>query len=199
MFVAPTSYFGSIAYFIELAQHSEIQIEAFEHFPKQTYRNRCEVNTANGIIALTIPVKKEHGSKTPIHQIQILEKDDWRMKHWRAIRSAYESSPYFDYYGSEVKELIFQNESNLLKFNNYIIEKILNWLDIDINLTFTDEFKLVENEFIRTICNKNTHPEFLKAPYYQVFPSDKSFHNSLSILDVVFCEGPLTRNLIIQG
>lgn len=197
MFFAPTAYFGSIAYFRELAKHPEIQIEAFEHFPKQTYRNRCEINSANGIIALTIPVSKENGSKTPVHKIEIAEKDDWRMKHWRAIRSAYESAPYFDYYGKEVEELINQNESNLLLFNNIITNKICSWLDLPMEFSFTEEFRLEENEFIKSICHKNTDPDFIKAPYYQVFPSNNSFYNTLSILDAIFCEGPLTRNLII--
>lgn len=196
--VFPTTYFGSILYFQQLVQENSVLIEAKEHFPKQSFRNRCDILTADGILSLSIPVKKEKGSKTPTDQVLLANEENWRARHWRAIKSAYQSAPYFDYYGLEVKELIFRDTSHLLQYNTDIALRILEWLDIDTNLSFTEEFHPVQVEDPRDILtDKNKNNTIEAAPYIQVFPSESSFTANMSILDAVMCEGPLARNLLL--
>jgi len=196
--ILPTSYFGSIAYFKELAKYSLIQIEAHEHFPKQTYRNRCDILGGDGILSLSIPTKKPNGSKTATESIILPDEENWRIRHWRAITSAYQSSAYFDYYSMEVKELLFNETDNLLIFNTAITQRIIDWLYIDTKIELTTEFEPMEPTDLRlSLVHKDQFQEKTKAPYIQVFPGSSNFQESISILDAIFCEGPMARNLII--
>jgi len=197
--VLPTAYFGSIAYFKELAKHDKVYIEAKEHFPKQSYRNRCDILGADGILSLSIPTKKHSGSKTPTDEVLLSLDENWQKRHWRSIMSAYQSAAFFDYYSIEVQELLFSEESNFLTYNISITQRILDWLDIPTELVLTEEFQpVIENDPRDILVSKTRNQETLPCPYIQVFPSDESFTMNLSILDAVMCDGPLARNLIID-
>jgi hypothetical protein len=197
MVILPSSYFGSIAYFKELVKHETVLIEAKEHFPKQTYRNRCDIVAGDGMLSISIPTKKNKGSKTPTDEVQLSNDENWRIRHWRSLTSAYQSAPYFEYYSIEVKELLFQEELSLLNFNMAITQRILDWLDIDTKLELTSTFSPIkENDHRIILLNKDQNQTLIKAPYIQVFPGENNYKESISILDAVFCLGPLARNLI---
>ena len=196
--VFPTVYFGHLNYYRALTLQKKVLIEAKEHFIKQTYRNRCEILTANGVQALSIPVYRRNGSKTSIDEVEISCDIDWRKDHWKAIESAYSSSPYFEHYGLEIKELIFQNETNLLKFNETIQDRIFAWFDFDLSTDFSTEYSIQKKDY-RTILNQNTTLESTsKNKYIQVFSPSHNFVDNLSILDALFCLGPMARKLIVE-
>ena len=196
--VLPTSYFGSVAYFKVLSQYDKVLIETKEHFPKQTYRNRCDIVGGDGILSLSIPVKKPNGSKTFTEDILLSNDENWRARHWRSLKSAYQSAAYFDYYGMEVEELLFAETASLLDFNTAITKRIVHWLDLETDLAYSSEFKeMTEDDYRRTLLEKNAYQDVQQAPYIQVFPRATHYKESLSILDAVFCEGPLARNLLI--
>ncbi len=196
--VLPTAYFGSIAYFKELAKHPIVLIEKFEHFPKQTYRNRCDILGSEGILSLSIPVKRPNGSKTETRNILLSNDENWRARHWRSLVSAYQSSPYFDYYGMEVKELLFSDSATLLDLNTAITKRVIKWLDLPTAINFTEEFApILENDPRGKLVGKNEFQTYQRAPYIQVFQGENYYRESLSILDAIFCEGPLARNLLI--
>ena len=200
MIVFPIAYFGSIAYYQEIARHEAIRIEAKEHFPKQTYRNRCDIVGSDGILSLSIPTKKKNGSKTATEDILLSNDENWRIRHWRAINSAYHSAPFFDYYGIEVKELLLNDEQNFLTYQLNITKRILSWLDLEITINSTEEFyPMKENDFRTDLVGKNNFQEISPAPYIQVFPGENNYKKSLSILDAIFCEGPMARNLITNS
>ncbi len=200
MIVFPIAYFGSIAYYQEIARHEAIRIEAKEHFPKQTYRNRCDIVGSDGILSLSIPTKKKNGSKTATEDILLSNDENWRIRHWRAINSAYHSAPFFDYYGIEVKELLLNDEQNFLTYQLNITKRILSWLDLEIKINSTEEFyPMKENDFRTDLVGKNNFQEISPAPYIQVFPGENNYKKSLSILDAIFCEGPMARNLITNS
>tara|TARA_B110000285_G_C15073440_1_gene589296 strand:- start:279 stop:881 length:603 start_codon:yes stop_codon:yes gene_type:complete len=197
--VFPITYFGSIAYYQELAKYSNVIIERKEHFPKQTYRNRCDILAGDGILNLSIPTKRTNGSKTKTEDILLSNEENWRIRHWRSIISAYQASPYFDHYGLEVKELIFNEETSFLNFNIAITKRILRWLDLNIDLELSTEFSpLIENDYRLDLVAKNKFQDLSKSPYIQVFPNSSSYKESLSILDAIFCEGPMARLLILK-
>ena len=190
--IFPTSYFGNLSYYSELIQEASIIFEAKEHFIKQTYRNRCEVLTGNGIQAISIPVIRKNGSKTAIYEVEISNDTDWRKDHWKAIESAYSNSPYFDHYGLEVKELIYNQETNLLKFNEQIHKRICTWLGIATDYKFSNEYSSISESTYQF-----KEKELIK-PYIQVFGDSNSFASNLSILDAIFCLGPMARKLIVN-
>lgn len=196
--VYPTTYFGSVIYYQHLVQHSNVLIETKEHFPKQSYRNRCDILSADGILSLSIPVKKPNGSKTPTEEIELANHENWRARHWRAIKTAYQSAPYFDYYGIEVHDLIHRNDRLLIDFNDTIQQGIIDWLDLPIECSRTSEFLSIQENDPRVILvDKNRNNEFEESPYIQVFPTEHSFTPNISILDAIMCAGPLARNLLL--
>ena len=197
--ILPTSYFGSIAYFRELSEHNNVLIEAKENFPKQTYRNRCELVSADGIISLSIPTKRIKGSKTKTEDIILSDDENWRIRHWRSIKSCYQSAAYFDYYKSEIEELLFTKKETLLNFNINITKRIIKWLDINTEIRVTKQFKPYSNNDLRIkLVDKNNFQKIKKSPYIQVFQAKTNFKKSLSILDPIMCEGPMARNLIVN-
>ena len=192
--VFPTSYFGNMSYYCSILNYDKVVIEAKENFIKQTYRNRCEILTGNGLQQLSIPVIRKSGSKTSIDEIEISNDTDWRKNHWKAIETAYSNSPYFDHYGIEVKELIYFNESNLLKFNENIHVRICKWLGIDTSFSFSEEYLLTN-----TTNRYNFEINQNLKNYIQVFENTGSFTSNLSIIDAVFCLGPMARIHLING
>ncbi|TNE74835.1 MAG: hypothetical protein EP333_05145 [Bacteroidetes bacterium] len=196
--VFPTSYFGSIAYFRAIVKYSTIALEAKEHFPKQSLRNRTRINTANGLIDLSVPVLKPFGSKSPTDTIRMDDSKDWRANHWKSLSTAYQSAPFFEHYESDIKDLIFSDIENLLEFNTHITKAILSLIDIEINFQFTTEFELSRFKENEAIVHKHFGNQSERAPYIQVFNEADSYTPSLSILDTIFCEGPLARNLIVS-
>lgn len=197
--VFPITYFGSIDYFKALSQHDNVVIEVKEHYPKQTYRNRCDIVGANGILSLSIPTERPNGSKTPTDRILMPLTENWRARHWRSIQNAYSSAPYFDYYGMEIEELIMCDDSKLIPYNTRITERIIEWLDLETKLSFSKEFQpAIQNDPRLVLAKKDASLDTIKAPYIQVFHNSMKFRSSLSILDAILCEGPIARKLIID-
>ena len=197
--IFPTAYFGSIAYYKSLFSFPSILIEGNENFVKQSIRNRCDIQSSNGVQQLSVPVMKINGSKTKTKDIMLSYDTDWQKNHWKSIQSAYSSSPYFEHYEDEVKSIIFNTESNLLKFNKTIHETISNWLGIETAINFTDKFdmELSKEMNFRNKFDKNSSIELSEFKHYtQVFENEIGFIPNLSILDAIFALGPMARKLI---
>lgn len=197
--IFPTAYFGSIAYYKSLFSFPSILIEGNENFVKQSLRNRCDIQSSNGVQQLSVPVVKINGSKTKTKDIILSYDTDWQKNHWKSIQSAYSSSPYFEHYEGEVKSLIMNSESNLLKFNKTIHDSISNWLGIETDINFTDEFdmELSKEVNFRNKFDKNSPIDISVFKHYnQVFENEVGFIPNLSILDGIFALGPMARKLI---
>ena len=183
----PTAYLAPISYYAILLQHQNCNIEMHEHFVKQSIRNRCEIYGANGKLRLTIPKERKGSSKTIIKEIKISYKEDWQKLHWNAIKSAYNSSPFFEYYQDELVPFFKKKESNLVDFNNKLQNVILELLQEDNYLDFTTSYHH-KTEF----ADLRNHDFILYNPskYNQVFMEKHGFIPNLSILDLLFNLGP---------
>ncbi len=109
-------FLPSLEYFCALFLFEEIILEGWEHFPKQTYRNRCYINTAHGVKILSVPLQDRHG-KILIKDVRVKSGKQWRNSHWRTIESAYRKAPFFDYYFEELKNILFKEHEYLLDLN----------------------------------------------------------------------------------
>jgi len=189
----PTAYLAPVKYYAILLQAKNCSIEHHEHFIKQSIRNRCEIYGANGELRLTIPKERKGSSKTIISEIKISYKDDWQKLHWNAIKSAYNSSPFFEYYSNELEVFYQEKESNLIIFNNKLQEVILDLLQEENNSTPTVEY-LHSGNFtdLRNNDFKVANPE----KYNQVFMEKHGFIPNLSILDLLFNLGPETSDYL---
>ena len=194
MNVFPTAYFPSISYLKKFHGCSNPLIEIQENFPKQTIRNRCEILTSNGLLTLSIPVLHNSSGKQLTKDVRIDYSKNWQIDHWRAIQSAYASAPYFEDYFEEIKSLINYKSSFLLEQNEQILGFIESILEIKSNYSHTNKF---ENKIVSQKNLFLEHDETDVKPYQQVFGYDKPFVPNLSILDLIFNEGPFCRNWIL--
>ena len=200
-----TSYFAPVRYFSKLAAYPEIYIEQHEYFIKQTYRNRAAILGANGPITLIVPVEKGREQKIKIKDLRISYDEEWQRTHWRTIFSAYNSSPFFEYYADDLEPFFRKKDKYLLDYNQQITENLLGILEIPIRLILTDDFEHIpENSLnFREKINPKAHrnendPHFEAQPYTQVFSEKFGFVPDLSILDLLFNEGPSAHQVLLD-
>jgi hypothetical protein len=117
----PTSYFPSISYLQAICSCHNPVISGNENYVKQSFRNRCEILTGNGIQSLSIPVIKTDGSKTLTRDIRIVQANSWKKDHWGAIKSAYQNAPYFEFFDLEIHNLLFSSNDFLFDLNLSIL------------------------------------------------------------------------------
>lgn len=187
-----TAYLPPVHYFSCIAAAQQVLIEQYETYPKQTYRNRCEILTANGQFSLTIPVSKPFGNHTMTKNIEIANYQNWQMVHWRTIESAYASSPYFLYYKDLLIPFYLKKYQNLLHYNFELLKVLFEILEIDKPVILTTSYqKSVPDilDFREIITTKKPFTDFAFKPYYQVFEDRFGFTPGLSILDLVFNMG----------
>lgn len=200
-----TAYFAPIQYFSKLAVYPEIAIEQHENFIKQTYRNRMVILGANGPISLIVPVEKGRGKKITIKDLRIAYDEDWQRNHWRTIFSAYNSSPFFEYYADEIEPFFRKKYDFLFDYNQQITETLLEILDIRAEVKLTGDFEKVPGYYLnfREQISPKTHrnaedPNFTDQPYTQVFSEKFGFIPNLSILDLLFNEGPSAHHVLMD-
>lgn len=189
----PTAYFPPISYFVYLTRSREACIEQMETFPKQTYRNRCEIMTASGKAKLIVPITKPQGNHTLTRDIGICYREPWREQHWKTLQSAYSSSPFFTYYTDTLQPLFESEDIILINHNSSILQTITGLIGIQPTIKFTDDFeKQPETKLdLRSGLSSKKSPFQLEfSPYPQVFSHKYGFIPNLSILDVLFNLGP---------
>lgn len=195
MHIFPTAYFAPIAYYRAYVHAKEPVVETKEHFVKQTIRTRCELLGPNGKQLLSVPVERVNGNKTAVEVLKIVE-DGWRKIHWKTIETAYSSSAYFDYYGMEVKELLEGNYVRLIDLNDAVHQRVLFWLDLEIPTIYTTVYDLQPEKEDR-MTTFDTESDYVHTPYHQVFRQKDNCLLNLSILDLIFNQGPMARKWII--
>ena len=183
----PTAYLAPISYYAILLQQADCKIEHHEHFIKQSIRNRCEIYGANGKLRLTIPKQRQGSSKTLITDIKISNKERWQKEHWNTIVSAYNSSPFFEYYKNELKSSFEEKEIYLIDFNNKSQEVILKLLQVEVKHTTSTEYNHVGK--FTDLRNHIFNSKNMQR-YDQVFMEKHGFIPNLSILDLLFNLGP---------
>ena len=186
-----TTYFGPVQWYQKFYRSDEVQIEQWESFQKQTYRNRCVIATTQGPQALTVPV--EHTDSPLIKDLCISDHGNWRHLHWNALQSAYGESPFFEYYQDDIRPFFEKRWTFLLDFNEEIRIKMCELLDIQPKVEYSGQW-IVEcsMDFRSAISPKHPlpDPDFQPKPYYQVYQQKHGFLPNLSILDLLFNMGP---------
>lgn len=176
-----------------------IQFEIDETYPKQTIRNHCTILTANGTQKLSIPVFRSLGSKSKTREIQLLHDEKWQNVHWRALTTAYNKSPYFEHYGFRIQKILDKKHPYLYQLNIDLMNLIFDILKMDIEITLSERWQMEADNCIDLRNFEFERNKFfieLSAPYYQVFSDRQDFHPNLSILDLIFNEGPAGMHYI---
>lgn len=196
-------YFPCVIYFSLLHKYENVCLEAQEHFIKQTYRNRAYILTSNKIDRLSVPIVHED-KKKPIRYLRIDYKQKWQQRHWRAIQSAYAKAPFFEYYGFMFEREIFKNHETLWELSTTILTLCLKILNLNIPVRQTDNYhkpETVNNSVFYDARNKITsdlnNGTIHAKSYNQLFSS--TFIKNLSILDLLFNEGPSSKNILLES
>ncbi len=183
-------YFGPISCWKQII-NSNILWDVHQNYIKQTYRNRTFIHSANGLQILTVPVKHSK-IKFSMLEAKIDNTIAWQKNHWRSIKSAYSSSPFFEFYKDSLEKIYQKKYTDLTKFNFDIINLIFEWTEIEIKSELSKGYNIrYENclDLRKNIENKKyTISENIK--YRQVFSDKNGFLNDLSIMDLIFNEGP---------
>lgn len=189
MIVIPSSYLAPVSYYALLWAHGcEVCVEQYEYYVKQTLRSRAYIAMAHGKECLTVPVVHSSGVKTPMRDIKISDHGNWRHLHWQALRTAYDKSPFFEFYADEIAHFYEGRPTEwLMEFNLMLTQTVCNLLGMDVSLTLTDEYR-AEGDFVDLRCE--TFDSAQGEPYYQVFAERNGFIGGLSIVDLLFNMGP---------
>lgn len=205
-----TAYLAPVQYYTKLLLYPRVAVEQHDHYLKQTYRNRCIILGANGPQSLTIPVSVSHTEHTPMHQVRISEHGRWRHLHWEALVSAYERSPYFEFYAESFQPFYEPGRYEFLQdFNEAMQDMVCGLLDLHPATTRTMVYCKEPAPCVEDL-REDIHPKrpwsgdplFRSEPYYQVFGGESSFFPNLSIADLLFNMGPegiLTLQRSIAG
>lgn len=198
-----TAYFPPIQYYDKIYNNNDVLIEQYETYGKQSYRNRCDIYGANGVLTLSVPVVKGAKKKILTKDIKIEYVTDWRKNHLKSIESAYSRSPYYEYYIDDIIPLFDKKYDFLLDLNNDIMSVVNEILDISPNVMMTDDY--IQDIADVDDWRDGIHPKkskikradnFVCKQYTQVFSDRLGFKPNLSILDLIFNSGPESADVL---
>ena len=197
-------YLAPIEYYARICQHPEVHIEKYEHYQKGSYRNRCYIASPEGKLMLSIPLSKGKNQRTLIKDVRIANDAKWQKIHWQSLGSFYRSSPYFEYYEDKFTPFYHKTFEFLFDFNEQLMNMLFELMELKVNITFTkkyeDDPEGVKDMRSVILPNANKTTAAFKAPEYkQVFEEKTGFLPNLSIVDMLFSEGPNARELLLSG
>ena len=190
------AYLPNVLNFSWMIKQPKVYFNGGINYQKQSFRNRAEIYGANGKLKLTIPIKHSRGSVRKSYKNVIIDYDrNWQKIHWKSICSAYRSSPYFEYYESEIYPFFQKRQVGLFHFNINLIEKLMFLIEhsFDYQIVKCDPSELDTLDSLIS-AKKNFKIEF--KSYIQVFRNKYGFIPNLSILDVLFNLGPDTKRYL---
>lgn len=194
-----TAYFPPVEYFAAMANARQVMMERCETFQKQSYRTRCCIYGANGLLSLILPVKRDPTHSLPITETEIDYRTNWVLQHERAMEAAYMTTPFFEYYRDDIYAILESRQRFLFSLNLSIIRLLAGLAGIRCDISFTEEYHRLpagETLDLRDRINPKSRGESLlselkiEKPYYQVFSHKQGFISNLSMLDLLCNEGP---------
>ncbi|MDI1354900.1 MAG: WbqC family protein [bacterium] len=199
-----SAYWPNLHYFYYIINSEKVVIEQMDHYQKQSFRNRTQILSANGVLDLSVPVINR-APKILVKDVEISYQMPWQQNHWRALTSAYKNSPYFDFFEDDINTFYTQLFPSLLEYNRQQLLVILKLLKLKKEIQFSTNYetKIVEGSDARDLI----HPKLdfrldarvnaqLQNGYYQTFGSKFPFMPNLSILDLLFNTGLETVNYL---
>jgi hypothetical protein len=197
--VLPMFYLPPVEYFVKLNIYKpDVLIEREEHFPKQTFRNRTNIYSPDGVLGLTVPVVSGAKNHTKVKDVKISYDFNWQRLHWLSLQACYRRSAYFEYYEDELAPFYEKRFDFLFDYNEQQLRFILKAIKMKLELNYTQTYEaeyLSFDDFRHSISPKK-QADFNQKPYLQVFDERIGFKKNLSIVDLLFNQGPHSVNYL---
>jgi hypothetical protein len=197
-----SQYFPNISYYKTLINFDILLIERYEHYQKVSFRNRCYIAGPNGSILLSVPLVRGKNQRTLMKDVKISNEERWQGQHWKTLVSAYRRSPWFEYHEESLGDLYRKEFIYLLDWNTACFEWANQVIGLSQTTHFTDQFEksYAPETGVTDLRDRMTPSEPAlsddSVEYTQVFQERTGFLQNLSILDLIFCEGRRSLELL---
>ncbi|MFM6954229.1 MAG: WbqC family protein [Sphingobacteriaceae bacterium] len=196
--IFPLFYLPPVDYFTALKQiQGDVLLEMHEHFPKQTYRNRASIHSPNGKLDLIVPVEKGAKVHRPMKDIRISYEFNWQRIHWMSLQTSYRSSAFFEFYEDDFAHYYEKKWDYLVDYNQELLTLLIRMLKLNVSFSPTSDYQSIETAVdFRTAIHPKKESLFSPKTYYQVFEDRNGFIKNLSVLDLLFNQGPQSTSHI---
>lgn len=197
--IFPLLHLPNLYYFKQLLpyKNQQILLEKHEHFPKQTFRNRAQICSPNGVLNLSVPITRGNGKHTVYKDVTICNDTNWQHIHWKTIEACYRNSAYFEFYEDDFSPFYQKKYNFLFDYNFELFNIILKNLKFNISFSCTSEYHINYSDFdFRNAINLKNIQNYSAKPYFQVFEDRGGFNGNLSIIDLLFNQGPQALSIL---
>jgi len=189
-------YFGSIDSYLSLYKASFAVFWTDLDYEKSLHPNRMWLSGPNGLLRLTIPLVGGRNRKQPLNAVRISYSEPWQRVHWRSLHDSYRKSPWFESYAHELEALYQKQPQFLLDWNRLTMEWALKKLKVKCDILSESKQDLPGATRLGPVTEPLQAADFRGPVYPQVFEDRHGFVPNLSILDLLFCEGPAAKSYL---
>lgn len=186
------TYFSPISQYAAILKAGEVVFEFEDNYQKQTYRNRCYIYGANGKLPLSVPIKHQKDKGRKKTKDILVENDfPWQSQHFKSLKAAYRSSPFFEFFEDDIAKIFEKKYVYLIDLNIDTYLFITDALQINQDFSKTNEYVLTpELDDYRDFSIAKNGVSIEVKQYTQMFDHKHGFISNLSMLDLLFMEGP---------
>jgi WbqC-like protein family len=198
--IFPLFYLPPVEFFAKMHEHKHhLLIEKLEHFPKQTFRNRASMHSPNGKLDLIVPVIKGSKIHTPVKDVKISYDFNWQRLHWMSMQTSYRSSAYFEFYEDDFAPFYERKQTFLFDYNEELLQLLIRSLKLNISYSYTESYEkqYPDLDDYRTGINPKQNSGYAATAYFQVFEERNGFLPNLSIIDLLFNQGPQSNKYFL--
>ena len=138
-----------------------------------------------------------HNGNYRIDEVLVDYSVPWVRQTRYAIETAYYASPFFEYYRDELFAILDSRPATLWDMNLRIIDFFCQKIGIKPEIRETEWYEAPagacsrgESEDRRYTIHPKMASDYVARPYWQVFREKFGFVGGLSVMDLLFNEGP---------
>lgn len=190
MIVIDSQYLPCIASLASMASATKVVIDQHEHYQRKSYRNRCHIANSHGLLRLSIPLQGGKNQRCAMKDVHISYEEDWQKQHWASLFSAYNRSPFFEFYADELETYYKTPVKSLVEWNMQLLRFLFLHYNIHVPIECST-FYIEPASTIDDLRQAFSPKEFYQTkPYTQLFADRYAFLTNLSAIDLLFHQGP---------